>query len=90
MKCEPSIYKYLGITLLPQAGVALGMSVTVAAEFGAEGALVRTIILFSVLISELVGPTLTKMALTAAGDIQHKPQEERRKEVIRRNEAAKG
>ena len=89
MKCEPSICKYLGITLLPQAGVALGMSVTVAAEFGAEGALVRNIVLFAVLVYELVGPIMTKMALTAAGDIQDKPQEERRQEVIKRNEAAK-
>ena len=90
MKCEPSICKYLGITLLPQAGVALGMSVTVAAEFGAEGALVRNIVLFAVLVYELLGPIMTKIALTAAGDIQHKPHEERRKEVIKRNEAAKG
>ena len=90
MKCEPSICKYLGITLLPQAGVALGMSVTVAAEFGTEGMLVRNIVLFAVLVYELVGPILTKMALTAAGDIQHKPHEERRQEVIQRNEAAKG
>ena len=90
MKCPESIQKYLGITLLPQAGVALGMSVTVAAEFGAEGALVRNIVLFAVLVYELVGPIMTKMALTAAGDIQPKPQEERRQEVIRRNEAAKG
>ena len=73
MKCEPSICKYLGITLLPQAGVALGMSVTVAAEFGTEGAMMRNIVLFSVLIYELVGPMLTKMALTAAGDIRPKP-----------------
>lgn len=77
MKCEPSICKYLGITLLPQAGVALGMSVTVGAEFGAEGAMIRNIILFSVLIYELVGPTLTKMALTAAGDIRPKPSLDR-------------
>ena len=77
MKCEPSICKYLGITLLPQAGVALGMSVTVAAEFGAEGAIVRNIVLFSVLIYELVGPVLTKMALTAAGDIRPKPSLDR-------------
>ena len=89
MKCEPSICKYLGITLLPQAGVALGMSVTVAAEFGAEGTLVRNIVLFAVLVYELVGPIMTKMALTAAGDIQDKTQEERRQEVIKRNEAAK-
>ncbi len=73
-KCEPSIQKYLGITLLPQAGVALGMSVTVAAEFGAEGAVIRSIVLFAVLVYELVGPIMTKMALTAAGDIQPKPE----------------
>ena len=73
-RCDESICKYLGITLLPQAGVALGMSVTVAAEFGAEGAVIRNIVLFSVLIYELVGPVLTKMALTAAGDIKPKPE----------------
>ncbi len=73
MRCEESICKYLGVTLLPQAGVALGMSVTVAAEFGAPGALVRNIVLFAVLIYELVGPMLTKLALTAAGDISPKP-----------------
>ena len=75
--CHPSICKYLGVTLLPQAGVALGMSVMVAAEFGAEGALVRNIILFSVLIYELVGPTLTRIALTKAGDITPKPTTKR-------------
>lgn len=74
MKCESTICKYLGITLLPQAGVALGMSVTVASDFGAEGAIVRNIVLFSVLIYELVGPALTKMALTRAGEITPKPQ----------------
>ena len=73
MRCEESICKYLGVTLLPQAGVALGMSVTVAAQFGAPGALVRNIVLFAVLIYELVGPMLTKVALTKAGDISPKP-----------------
>lgn len=77
MRCEPSICKYLGITLLPQAGVALGMSVTVAAEFGETGALIRNIVLFSVLIYELVGPMLTKMALAAAGEIRPKPSVDR-------------
>ena len=68
--CGDKIRKYLGITLLPQAGVALGMSVTAAAELGADGALVRNIVLFAVLILELVGPMMTKIALTKAGDIQ--------------------
>lgn len=70
MKCEPQVQKYLGITLLPQAGVALGMSVTVAAELGEEGKIIRSIVLFAVMIYELVGPTLTKIALTKAGEIK--------------------
>ena len=70
-----AIQKYLGITLLPQAGVALGMSVTVAAQMGQEGAVIRDIILFSVLVYELVGPIFTKIALTKAGEIQPKPAE---------------
>ena len=73
MKCEPSICKYLGITLLPQAGVALGMCTT-AMALGAEGALIRNITLFAVLIYELFGPMFTKQALKAAGDI--KPMED--------------
>ena len=73
MKCSPSVQKWLGLTLLPQAGVALGMSITVA-ELGPEGAIIRSIVLFSVLIYELVGPMLTKIALTRAGDIH--PKEE--------------
>ena len=70
--CPKTVCKYLGITLLPQAGGALGMSATVAADFGAEGAIMRSIVLFSVLIYELVGPILTKIALTASGEITPK------------------
>ncbi len=71
-KCTPSTCKYLGITLFPQAGVALGMCAIVAAapEMGVEGALIRNITLFAVLIYELVGPLLTRQALSAAGDIK--------------------
>ena len=67
--CDDKIAKYLGITLLPQAGVALGMAMK-AKEFGDIGEMVATITLFAVLIYELVGPMLTKIALTKAGDIQ--------------------
>jgi len=67
--CAPNICKYLGITLLPQAGVALGMCTT-AMALGEEGSLIRNITLFAVLIYEVVGPALTKASLTAAGDIQ--------------------
>ena len=68
-KSDPNIIKYLGITLLPQAGVALGMAIK-AIELGPDGAIVRNITLFAVLIYEIVGPFLTKMALTKAGDIK--------------------
>ena len=66
--CGGNITKYLGITLLPQAGVALGMAITAQALTG--GAAVRSVVLFSVLVYELVGPALTKRALLAAGEIQ--------------------
>lgn len=65
--CNKKITNNLGITLLPQAGVALGMALTAAQLEG--GSLVRNVVLFSVLIYELVGPTLTKIALTKAGEI---------------------
>ena len=71
--CPPQVCKYLGITLLPQAGVALGMCIT-ARQLGAEGDLIRNIILFSVLVYELFGPMFTKWALTKAGDIQPMPE----------------
>ena len=67
-KCDENIVKYLGVTLLPQAGVALGMAIK-ASELGAEGVIISNITLFAVLIYELVGPLLTKIALTKAGDI---------------------
>ncbi len=66
--CDEKIQKYLGVTLLPQAGVALGMAIT--AQALADGAVVRSVVLFSVLVYELVGPALTKRALLAAGEIQ--------------------
>ena len=67
--CDKNIVKYLGITLLPQAGVALGMAMK-AKAFGEIGEMVATITLFAVLIYELVGPLLTKNALIKAGDIK--------------------
>lgn len=73
-KCSPSIVKWLGVTLLPQAGVAIGMSVTAAVVL-TTGGTVRNIVLFAVMIYELVGPMLTKIALTRAGDITPKPAE---------------
>lgn len=68
-KCSPNIIKYLGITLLPQAGVALGMAIKASAELGADGLIVQNITLFAVLIYEIVGPFLTKQCLLKSGDI---------------------
>ena len=82
--CDPSIVKYLGITLLPQAGVALGMALK-AKELGPTGEIVRNITLFAVLIYEIVGPSLTKLALTKAGDIQEEGKTSARGEVLRNN-----
>ncbi len=66
--CSDQIKRQLGITLLPQAGVALGMALT--AQTLSDGAVVRNVVLFSVLIYELVGPAMTKRALIAAGEIK--------------------
>ena len=75
-KSPETVRKYLGITLLPQAGVALGMCATAYRVFGGEeGTLIRNIVLFGVLIYELLGPSLTKAALTRAGDIKAIPAE---------------
>ena len=65
---DKDVRDWLGITLLPQAGVALGMSIT-ASSLAQSGSIVRNIVLFSVLIYELIGPVLTKIALTHTGDI---------------------
>ena len=70
MKCDHNIVKYLGITLLPQAGVALGMASQALAFGGEVGILVQSITLFAVLIYEIVGPYFTKVALINAGDIR--------------------
>ena len=75
--CSESIKKHLGITLLPQAGVALGMALT--AQQLADGAVVRNVVLFSVLVYELVGPALTKRSLVAAGEIHEEGKTSARK-----------
>ncbi|MBQ9979346.1 MAG: cation:proton antiporter [Clostridia bacterium] len=85
-KCSPEIIKYLGITLLPQAGVALGMAIK-AMELGPDGAIVRNITLFAVLVYEIVGPYLTKRALTAAGEIKAEGRVSARDEHIAKKKA---
>ena len=67
-KCSSAVTKHLGITLLPQAGVALGMALTAMTLSG--GAQIRNVVLFGVLVYELVGPALTKRSLLLAGEIK--------------------
>ena len=88
-KSNPNIIKYLGITLLPQAGVALGMAIK-AVELGPDGVIVRNITLFAVLIYELVGPLLTRQALQAAGDIKPMSEEVKMRRHIKLQEVQNG
>ena len=67
--CDKNIVRYLGVTLLPQAGVALGMAIKAKAELGSYGTMIANITLFAVLIYELIGPMLTKISLQKAGEI---------------------
>lgn len=85
-KCSAPICKYLGITLLPQAGVALGMCAT-AMQLGEQGNLIRNITLFAVLIYELFGPVFTRIALTAAGEIQPMPDHVKERRTHKLNAA---
>ena len=83
--CDENVRKYLGITLLPQAGVALGMcaQAMVLGEF--EGTIIRNVTLFGVLIYELVGPLLTRNALMKAGEIAPIPENKKTRERFRVN-----
>lgn len=87
-KCNNNIIKYLGITLLPQAGVALGMAIK-AVELGPEGNVVRNITLFAVLIYEMFGPLMTRQALLAAGDIKPMSDEVKNRRQRKLLEASK-
>ena len=88
-RCESNICKYLGITLFPQAGVALGMCTIASAQFGEQGVLIRNITLFAVLVYELFGPLLTRWALTKAGDIKPMSEEVKNRRQIKLESAKK-
>ena len=86
--CETNIRKFLGITLLPQAGVALGMA-SKSQALGEIGIIIANITLFGVLIYELFGPLFTKIALTKAGEIQPEGKVSAREETRKEMEAKK-
>ncbi len=69
-KHDKNVVRYLGVTLFPQAGVAIGMSQLVMTELPLYGEQIRTVILAATLVYELIGPLLTKLVLTKAGEIQ--------------------
>lgn len=69
-KCDPSIVKYLGLTLIPQAGVAIGMARMCMTALPEYGAVINAVVLSGTLIYELTGPVITKIALTKAGEIK--------------------
>ena len=82
--CDDKIVKYLGVTLLPQAGVALGMASMAQKIPGATGDTVLNITLFAVLVYELIGPMLTKIALTKSGDITPEGKTSARHEYLKK------
>lgn len=72
-KADDKIRKYLGVALFPQAGVAIGMAVAVAADPGImpeHSSMIVTVVLCATFVYELIGPVLTKWALTRAGEIK--------------------
>ena len=69
-KCEPNIVKYLGFTLIPQAGVAIGMARMCQTSLPEYGTVINAVVLAGTLIYELTGPVITKIALTKAGEIK--------------------
>lgn len=78
VKAPPTVTKYLGFTLLPQAGVAIGMAAICARTLPAElASAITTVVLCATLIYELVGPIVTKLALSAAEEIEKKPKKQK-------------
>lgn len=70
IKAPQTVKKFIGFTLIPQAGVAIGLSLIAADTIPGYGKTIRTVILCSTLIYELIGPVLTKIALKKAGEIK--------------------
>ena len=69
-KCEKGVRNYLGPCLLPQAGVAIGLSLAAAEVVPAYASQIRAVILCGTLIYELIGPAVTKFSLKKAGEIR--------------------
>lgn len=70
VKAPEPVRKYIGLTLVPQAGVAIGLSLVAAGTLPEAGKTIRAVVLCATLIYELVGPAVTKIGLKKAGEIQ--------------------
>ena len=68
-KCDRNIIRYLGLTLIPQAGVAIGMARLAMQDLPEYGAIINAVVLAGTLVYELTGPVITKTALLKAGEI---------------------
>lgn len=69
MKADESVVKYLGLSLLPQGGISIGLATIVSRELPEYSVAITTVIMFSVLIYEITGPILAKIAIKKAGEI---------------------
>jgi Kef-type K+ transport system membrane component KefB len=80
-KTSPKIRKYLGLSLIPQAGVAIGIAQLVVKELPEYGASIQAVILCATLIYELIGPVITKYSLIKAGEIVVEPKQKKNKDA---------
>lgn len=73
-KADPIVRKYLGFTLVPQAGVAIGLSLVAMRILPEYGSTIRAVVLCATLVYELTGPLITKAVLVKAGEIKKEPK----------------
>lgn len=86
VNADEAIVKYLGLSLLPQGGISIGLSIIVRQELPQYSVAIVTIIMFSVLIYEVLGPVFAKIAIGKAGEIngldhKHKKKQDNKKEL---------
>lgn len=78
---EDKIVKYLGMSLLTQGGISIGLSMVVRKELPQLSDAIITVILFSVLVYEIIGPILAKIAITKAGEVDGMIRKKGKKEI---------
>lgn len=89
VNASEGVVNYLGMSLLPIGGISIGLAAIVTAELGEVGARMSTIVLFSVLVFEIVGPICTKIGIERAGEA-NRNKKIRVKESIKENKTSKG